>query len=97
MKDKYLASQVNTSQGSYRIIVGKSILSELGKELDIANLKDKKCFLIADKAMFPKNIKIIHEALESHDYITNSFSTEFYLRPKFGVLKKNLKIKKKKF
>ena len=77
MKDKYLASQVNTSQGSYRIIVGKSILSELGKELDIANLKDKKCFLIADKAMFPKNIKLIHEALESHGYITNSFSTEF--------------------
>jgi len=77
MKDKYLASQVNTTQGNYRVIVGKSILSELGKELDSASLTNKKCFLIADKAMFPKNIKFIHEALESHGYITNSFSTDF--------------------
>tara|TARA_B110000438_G_scaffold151970_1_gene146002 strand:+ start:4108 stop:5211 length:1104 start_codon:yes stop_codon:yes gene_type:complete len=77
MKDKYLASEVNTSQGNYRVIVGKSIINELGKELDSAGLINKKCFLIADKSMFPKNIKFIHESLESHGYITNSFSTDF--------------------
>ena len=40
--DKYLASTVNTSQGDYRVIVGKSILSELGKELEKANAMLKK-------------------------------------------------------
>ena len=77
MNDKYLASQVNTSQYNYRVIVGKSILNELGKELNSAGLANKKCFLIADKVMFPKNIKFIHESLESQGYITNSFSTDF--------------------
>ena len=46
MKDKYLASEVNTSQGNYRVIVGKSIINELGKELDSAGLINKKCFRI---------------------------------------------------
>ena len=45
MDNKYLAATINTSQGDYRVIVGKSILTELGKELNKANLKNKKCFL----------------------------------------------------
>ena len=75
--DKYLASTVNTSQGDYRVIVGKSILSELGKELEKANLKNKKCFFISDKSMFPKQTKKVHEVLESQGFITNSLSLEF--------------------
>ena len=33
MKNKYLAAEINTSQGNYRVIVGKSILNFLAKEL----------------------------------------------------------------
>ena len=46
-------------------------------ELEYAGLKGKKCFLIADKSMFPKNTKRLHESLESQGFITNSFSIEF--------------------
>ena len=77
MGNKYLASTINTSQGDYRVIVGKSILGELGKELDKANLNNKRCFLIADKSMFPKQTKSLHESLESQGFITNSLSMEF--------------------
>ena len=44
MKNKYLASEVNTSQGNYRVIVGKSILNLLGRELEYAGIEKKKCF-----------------------------------------------------
>ena len=46
MNNKFLAAKVNTSQGDYRVIVGKSILNTLGPELENANLKNKRCFLI---------------------------------------------------
>jgi len=77
MENKYLEATINTSQGDYRVIVGKSILGELGKELYKANLNNKKCFLIADKSMFPKQTKNLHESLESQGFITNSLSMEF--------------------
>ena len=77
MENKYLAAKVNTTQGDYRVIVGKSILSQLGKELNIANLNNKKCFLISDKSMFPKLTKTVHESLESEGFVTNSLSMEF--------------------
>lgn len=77
MNNKFLAAKVNTSQGDYRVIVGKSILNTLGPELENANLKNKRCFLISDKSMFPKKTKQLHESLESQGFITNSFSMEF--------------------
>lgn len=77
MNNNYLASEVNTSQGNYRVIVGRDILKELGNELDYAGLGGKKCFLISDKSMFPKNTKILHESLESQGFITNSLSIDF--------------------
>ena len=40
MNNKFLAAKVNTSQGDYRVIVGKSILNTLGPELENANLKN---------------------------------------------------------
>ena len=43
----------------------------MGNELDYAGLGGKKCFLISDKSMFPKNTKILHESLESQGFITN--------------------------
>ena len=76
MKNKYLASEVNTSQGNYRIIVGKSILNLLGRELEYAGIEKKKCFIIADKSMFPKKVKLLHETMESFGYRTNTFSLE---------------------
>lgn len=77
MENNYLATTVNTTQGDYRVIVGKSILSEMGKELEIANLNNKKCFLISDKSMFPKKTKLLHEYLESQGFVTNSLSIKF--------------------
>ncbi|KAA1294307.1 MAG: 3-dehydroquinate synthase [Chloroflexi bacterium] len=77
MNNNYLASEVKTTQGNYRVIVGKDILGEMKSELEYAGLKGKKCFLIADKSMFPKNTKRLHESLESQGFITNSFSIEF--------------------
>lgn len=76
MKNKYLAAEVRTSQGNYRVIVGKNILDLLGKELEFTAIKKKTCFIIADKSMFPKKVKLLHETMETFGYKTNTFSLE---------------------
>ena len=59
-----LAAVVRTSQGDYRVLVGRGILDSLAAELSAAGLEGR-AFIIADDAMFPRGVRKVQEALES--------------------------------
>lgn len=75
MQDQNLATVVNTTQGSYRVIVGRDVVDELGSELQKTGLKGR-AFLVADEVMFPNPVRRAHEALESGGYETHVLALE---------------------
>ena len=76
MNNLHLADVVKSSQGNYRIIVGHNIVDSLPKELNLCT-NNKKIFLIADKALFPKQVLELSELLEK-----NGFEISISLRRK---------------
>lgn len=62
-KSPNLAAVVSTTQGDYRVMVGKGIVDDLGSELARTGLKGR-AFLVADLVMFPGPVRRAQEALE---------------------------------
>lgn len=58
-----LAAVVDTSQGSYRVVVGRDVLGGLPRELARARLSGR-VYLVADQAVFPQGVRRVQEALE---------------------------------
>ncbi len=82
-QDQNLATVVNTTQGSYRVIVGRDVVDDLGVELRSTGLKGR-AFLVADEVMFPNPIRRAQEALERGGYETHVLAIEI------GEANKNL-------
>lgn len=82
-QDRNLAAVVNTTQGSYRVIVGRDVIDGLGYELQKTGLKGR-AFLVADDVMFPNPVRRAQEALERGGYETHVLSLEI------GEANKNL-------
>lgn len=58
-----LAAVVHTSQGAYRVIVGRGVIETIGAEMAAAGLKGR-AYIIADQAVFPSGVRRCQEALE---------------------------------
>ena len=74
---------VNTSQGSYRVIVGRGVIDDLGIELSKIG-QTGRAFLIADEVMFANPVRRAHEALERGGFKTHVLALEL------GEFNKNL-------
>ena len=74
-QDQNLAAIVNTTQGSYRVVVGRNIVDDLGIELAKTGLKGR-AFLVADEVMFPDPTRKAQEALERGGYETHLLALE---------------------
>ncbi|MBT3554921.1 MAG: 3-dehydroquinate synthase [Chloroflexi bacterium] len=74
-QDQNLAAIVNTTQGSYRVVVGRNIVHDLGIELAKTGLQGR-AFLVADEAMFPNPTRKAQEALERGGYETHLLALE---------------------
>ncbi|MEE8046834.1 MAG: 3-dehydroquinate synthase family protein, partial [Dehalococcoidia bacterium] len=70
-----LATIVNTTQGSYPVIVGRDVVDDLGIELKKTGLEGR-AFLVADVVMFPKAVRRAQEALERGGYETHVLALE---------------------
>ena len=81
--DQNLAAVVNTTQGSYRVIVGRNVVDDLGFELKKTGLAGR-AFLVADVVMFPSALRRAQEALERGGYETHVLALEI------GEANKNL-------
>ncbi len=68
--DPNLAAVVETSQGSYRVMVGQDILGTLPEEFEKSGLSGR-AFLIADEALFPVAVRTIQETLEAAGIVTH--------------------------
>ncbi|MBN4064155.1 3-dehydroquinate synthase [Dehalococcoides mccartyi] len=82
-QDSNLAAVVNTTQGTYRVIVGRDVIDDLGIELQKTGLTGR-AFLVADEVMFPNPTRRAHEALERGGYETHLLALEI------GEANKNL-------
>ena len=81
--DRNLAAVVTTSQGDYRVIVGRGVVQTFGAELTHAGLKGR-AFLVVDRVLFPDAARMAQEALE-----TGGFETHMLAAPS-GESEKNL-------
>ncbi|MEX0762504.1 MAG: 3-dehydroquinate synthase [Dehalococcoidia bacterium] len=62
--DQDLATVVHTSQGNYRVLVGRGVIDRIGPEMSAAGLGGR-AFIIADRVLFPDGVRRVQEALES--------------------------------
>lgn len=79
--DENLAAVVSTTQGDYRVIVGRGVIDDIGSEMTAAGLSGR-AFLIADVSMFPTAVHRAHEALERGGFVTNVMTLELSERVK---------------
>lgn len=79
--DENLAAVVSTTQGDYRVVVGRGVIDTISQEMSQAGLSGR-AFLIADVAMFPTAVHRAHEALEGGGFETNVLSLEMSERVK---------------
>lgn len=79
--DRDLAAVVNTTQGNYRVVVGRGVIEDIGTEMAAAGLTGR-AFLIADVVMFPTAVHRAHEALERAGFATNVMTLELSERVK---------------
>ena len=82
-QDQNPSTIVNTSQGSYRVIVGRGVIDDLGIELSKIG-QTGRAFLIADEVMFANPVRRAHEALERGGFKTHVLALEL------GEFNKNL-------
>ena len=74
-QESNLAAVVNTTQGSYRVIVGRDVIDDLGHELRKTGLKGR-AFIVSDVVMFPNPVRRAQEALERGGYETHVLALE---------------------
>ena len=74
-KESNLAAVVNTTQGSYRVVVGRDVIDDLGLELRKTGLKGR-AFIVSDVVMFPGPVRRAQEALERGGYETHVLALE---------------------
>ena len=74
-QDPNLATVVHTTQGSYRVIVGRDVIDGLGLELQ-KTAQEGRAFLVADAVMFPNPVRRAQEALERGGYETHVLALE---------------------
>ena len=74
-QDNNLAAVVNTTQGSYRVIVGRDVIDDLGDELRKTGLNGR-AFIVSDVVMFPGPVRRAQEALERGGYETHVLALE---------------------
>ena len=82
-QDQKPSTIINTSQGSYRVIVGRGVIDDLGIELSKTG-QTGRAFLIADEVMFANPVRRAHEALERGGFKTHVLALEL------GEFNKNL-------
>ena len=82
-QDQKPSTIINTSQGSYRVIVGRGVIDDLGIELSKIG-QTGRAFLIADEVMFANPVRRAHEALERGGFKTHVLALEL------GEFNKNL-------
>ena len=68
--DPNLAAVVTTSQGDYRVVVGRGVVDTAGAEMKRAGLSGR-AFLISDERLFPETSRLAQEALESGGFETH--------------------------
>ncbi|NQW15867.1 MAG: 3-dehydroquinate synthase [Chloroflexi bacterium] len=68
--DANLAAVVETTQGSYRVVVGQGIVESLPEEFEKAGISGR-AFLIADEALFPVAVRRVQETLEAAGVVTH--------------------------
>ncbi len=81
--DRNLAAVVTTSQGDYRVVVGRGVVQTFGAELKQAGLQGR-AFLMVDRVLFPDAARQAQEAME-----TGGFETHMLAIPS-GESEKNL-------
>ncbi len=69
--ENFLACEVKTSQGKYKVLTGKGILDRLGEAVQKANLQNR-AFLFVDSAVYTYLGRKVHESLESCGIVTNA-------------------------
>ncbi len=74
-QDPNLATVVHTTQGSYRVIVGRDVVDGLGLELRKTG-QEGRAFLVADEVLFPNSVRRAQEALERGGYETHVLALE---------------------
>ena len=62
--DESLAAVVHTSQGDYRVLVGRGVVDALGDEFATSGLTGR-AFIVGDQAVFPAAVRRVQETLES--------------------------------
>jgi 3-dehydroquinate synthase len=62
-----LAATVRTSQGDYRVVVGRGMVSFLGAEARTAGLSGRG-FIVGDAALYPAGVRAVQDALERADF-----------------------------
>ena len=82
-QEQNVAAVVNTTQGSYPVIVGRDVIDDLGFELHKTGLKGR-VFLVADIVIFSNSVRRAQEALERGGFETHVLALEI------GEAKKNL-------
>ena len=74
-QDANLSTVVNTSMGSYPVIVGRGVVDNLGIEIRKTG-QTGRAFLIADEVMFGNPVRRAHEALERGGFKTDVLALE---------------------
>ena len=75
LSDRDLAATVHTTQGDYRVVVGRGVVDQIADEMQAAGLGGR-AFLVADVAVFPTAVHRVHEALERGGFVTNVLALE---------------------
>ncbi len=83
LDDRNLAAIVTTSQGDYRVVVGRGVVQTFGAEMAQAGLRGR-AFLMVDRVLFPDAARMTQEAME-----TGGFETHMLAVPS-GESEKNL-------
>ena len=74
--DANLAAVVRTSQGDYRVVVGRDVIEQIGDEARLVGLQGR-AFLVADDVLFPHSVRRAQEALESGGIETHVLTAKF--------------------
>ena len=74
--DADLAAVVRTSQGDYRVIVGRNVIERIGPEARLAGLQGR-ALLVADDVLFPLAVRRAQEAFEGGGIETHVLTAKF--------------------
>jgi 3-dehydroquinate synthetase len=64
---------INTSNGSYPILIGTGLINNLGKILNYYSIKSSKYLIIFDKNIPKKHIRTIKKSIKKKNYFIKIF------------------------